>query len=217
MQILNQKNEPAGRTRWNELFRQAKAGDKNAVHKLHLAARPLIAAFYKVPVFYNKLGRDEIRSLASYALVRYFSRHTGLPPDEEVPFLLRHVIYCELVSGVRKVNARKSFEQPAGSVGNGTSFPDGRADGCAAGETAAADRETEPEAQYLRNELCDRVRDAVRKLKTREQFVIRGFYYQHKNIATLAREMHCTQQNVRYTRRNAIMHLQELLKAYELA
>jgi len=213
MNIRNNDNDTEDQMPWNELFHEAKAGDRNALRKLHLATEPLIADFYRVPVFYNKLGREEIRSLASFALVRYFSQHTGLPPDAEVPCLLKHVIYCALVSGVRKVNARKSFEQPAGSAGEEAFSPDRNEEEDADGATAAADRETEPEARYLRDELRHVVREAVRKLKDREQTVIRGIYYQHKSTAALAREMHCSPQNVRYTRRIALTHLQELLKA----
>ena len=216
MQIKNNDNETEDQTQWNALFREAKAGDKNALHMLHLATEPLIVPFYRVPVFYNKLGKDEIRSLASFALVRFFSQHTGLPPDEEVPFLLKHVIHCALVSGVRKVNARKSFEQPAGAAGETGSFSGAEEAVAVAGETDA-DRETEPEARYLRHELRDTVREAVRKLKKQEQFVILGIYYRHKSTAALAREMHCTPQNVRYTRQVALSHLQELLKTYEFA
>lgn len=219
MQIMNNPEGQANQTPWNELFRLAKAGDKDALHKLHLAAQPLIKPFFNVPKFYNRLGREEIRSTASFALVNYFSRHTGLPPDGEVPFLLRHVIYCGLVSALRKAKRRKSFEQPAGAAGGADPFTDFTAetdDGAGSGE-ASAEREDEPEALCLKHELRETVREAVRQLKKNERFVIMGLYYRHQSTTALARELHCTPQNVRYMRKNAMLHLQQLLKKCELA
>lgn len=212
MQFTNRENEPENRTQWNYLFRKTKAGDAEASHELHLAAQSLIKPFYNVPKFKNRLGRDEIHSIASFALVRYFAQHTGLPPDNEVPYLLKHVIWCELINSLRNMNVREKHEQSGGSVNSGDTGSDGDDAGRLADSTPADDHEGEPETRCLNKELHREVSEAVSKLPKNHQAVINGLFYQQKSMKEIAQELNCSAENVRIIRLNALAKLHQLLE-----
>jgi RNA polymerase sigma factor (sigma-70 family) len=212
MQFPNNENEAGNRTPWNYLFRKTKAGDADASRELYQAAQPLIKPFYKVPKFKNRLGRDEIHSIASFALVRYFAQHTGLPPDNEVPYLLKHVIWCELINGIRNMNVREKHERPGGPVRSDGTDPDAEDANRVVNSAPADDREEEPETRCLNKELHREVREAVSQLPKKHQTVINGLYYQQKNMKEIAQEMNCSAENVRIIRLNALARLHQLLE-----
>ena len=195
---------------WNRWFREASAGNADAAHRFFLAAEPYIQNFCREPVFRNRLGKDEIHSLASFALAKLMTDITELPPDEEVPFFLRRVIRCELLDSIRVLDTRLRHEQPGVSV-----KPEGPAagEGCMqVHDSGAADSRTEPEARYLEKDLRREVRRAMSQLSEKHRTVIDGLFFRQKGMKEIAREMHCTPQNVRVIRINAIARLRRLLK-----
>ena len=209
---MNNKNETENRTPWNDLFRKAKAGDAAASRELHLAATPLITPFYKVHKFRSRLDRDEINSIASFALVRYFAQHTGLPPDNEVPYLLKHVICCELINSLRNMSAREKHEQPGYPGRDGDTDPYADDADTLLKNTPADDGESEPELRCLHNELSREVREAIGQLSKKHQTVNNGLFYQQKSMKESAKEMNCSPENVRIIRLNALARLHQLLE-----
>ena len=83
---------------WNRLFREAKKGDDGAARDFFAAAQPFIDRLCKNAFFRDRLGRDEIQSVAFLALVRMLQKLDALPEDSKVPYLLRRVLRsrCEL-------------------------------------------------------------------------------------------------------------------------
>lgn len=199
-------NEP-----WNDMFRKAKTGDKTAAHNLILATEPIIVSFYKVPVYRNRLGKDEIYSIAAYKLVRYFADHAALPPDREVPYLLHYIIDCELTTAIRKIQRREEKEQPPLPKRN-----DGSAetytDAGGLDDTAAPDKAADPEENCMKSEMCAKVREAVLMLPENEKHLIHALFFQHKGMKEIAQELHCTFQNAYVMRKKAFTHLQKLLE-----
>jgi RNA polymerase sigma factor (sigma-70 family) len=197
---------------WNLWFQQAQNGIEEAAQNIIVASQPFINSLYKDPLFRNRLGTDEIRSIANFALVKFIRRHNRLPKDAEVPFLLRCVIRRDLRDSVCKLDAKEQHEQLARPVQpQETATDDAYADN-ACNEAVSTDASAEPEARYLNNELCDSVREAVRQLPETEKTVIHALYYQNKDMKEIARDLHCSFQYAYKTRRNAYARLHKMLK-----
>ena len=78
---MNQKGndtESENPTPWNRWFRQANADDPGAAHSIIVAAQPLIQHLCNVPLFRNQLGKDEVYSIAYYALVTFINKKKNL-------------------------------------------------------------------------------------------------------------------------------------------
>lgn len=212
---MNQNNndtESENHKPWNLWFQQANADDPGAAHSIIVAAQPLIQHLCNVPMFRNQLGKDEIYSIAYYALAKYINKKKNLPDDAEISFLLLHIIRCALLDSIRNIDARRQFEQLAG--------PDSQED-CATGndyddsyynKAAAGDNTTEPEAHYLKNDLRNKVREAIKQLPDNERTIICALYFQHKTMKEIAQSLNCTFQNAYKTRRKAYAHLHKILK-----
>ena len=115
MSLSNGETEEnlTGVTPWNEKYQKAHAGDIEAEYSIYMAADPFIERLCNVPYFRDRLGKDEIRSICSFALVKWVRKEQQLPPDEEVPFLLRSVLRKTLLCCIRRQDFRAEHEQPA--------------------------------------------------------------------------------------------------------
>ena len=70
---------------WNEEIYLAQQGDTQAVRRTCATAEPIVDQFGKVSYFVGWLGKDEVRSIASLALVEFIMSYSGGVPDEEIP------------------------------------------------------------------------------------------------------------------------------------
>ena len=77
---------------WNEEIYLARQGDTQAVRRTCATAEPIVDQFGKVSYFVGWLGKDEVRSIASLALVEFIMSYSGGVPDEEIPALIKQVI-----------------------------------------------------------------------------------------------------------------------------
>ena len=197
---------------WNRWFQEAQDGNNEAAHHITVAALPIIDSLSKDPLFRNRLGTEEVYSIAYYTLVKFIKSHNKLPDDAEVPFLLRCIIQRDLKDAVRVLGTKEQHEQLARPAKpKETVTDDGYTDdGCS--EAADTDNSAEPETHILNSELCDSVREAVQQLPERERTVIHALYYQNKDMKEIAQDLHCSFQFVYKTRRSAYTHLRKMLK-----
>ena len=213
MNNTNSEPEESSKTclPWNLWFRQADGGDIQAEYKIYDAATPLIDKISRVPYFRSRLGCEEIRSIAYYALVKLVRQHGELPADNVIPFYLKKTLRNALFYCIRQQENRLSHEQPAADFTE--AGKDGDVDeGNGIIETVADDKATSPEEQYEHTELRCRVRDAVSQLPEEEKHMIHGLYFQNKGMKEIAEELHCTYQNAYVMRRKAYKHLHKLLE-----
>lgn len=63
----------------------------------------------------------------------------------------------------------------------------------------------------LQQELSQAVKDAMYYLRPSEHNVLYGLYFEYKTAAELARDMHCTTQNICRLHKNGLRHLRKLL------
>lgn len=196
---------------WNRLFREAKKGDDGAVRDFFAAAQPFIDRLCKNAFFRDRLGRDEIQSVAFLALARILQKLDALPEDSKVPYLLRRVLRFTLIDCVRTLDVLEEYEQP--SVVFFTPMdPDGDGGTDDMAMDFPADDRDEPENRCLRQELGHEVRSAIERLSPREQAVIKAHFYDGKDIRTIAAELRCSPQHVRASKRNALTRLRRMLK-----
>ena len=97
---------------WNEEIYLAQQGDTQAVRRTCATAEPIVDQFGKVSYFVGWLGKDEVRSIASLALVEFIMSYSGGVPDEEIPALIKQVIKCDLINSVHRMEYRRSKEDP---------------------------------------------------------------------------------------------------------
>lgn len=207
------KNLTKMTTPWNGLFQKAKAGDADAAHCFFIAAEPLISPLYKDALFRNRLGKDEIHSIATFAIADFLADVDRLPGDDEVPYLLKQVIRRKLLDCIRKMDVQKRYELSAGP--GKPNDPFGAEDDAPDlySETPADDDESDPEARCLKSELSREVIEAIGQLSEKHQKVINGLFFQHKKMKEIAQEIHCTTENVRVIRVNALARLHKLLES----
>jgi RNA polymerase sigma factor (sigma-70 family) len=195
-------------TPWNVYYQKAQAGDIKAEHCIYAAADPFIERLSRVPYFRDRLGKDEIRSICYFALVKWVRKKQKLPPDSEVPFLLKDVLRKALLYCIRQQDARAEHEQPA-AYKDFTSEEDETIKSPI--ERAATDSTEEPESKCLHNAFRTAVRNAVEQLPKEEKEMIHALYFQHKSMKEIAQELDCTCQFAYLMRHNAFIHLQKLL------
>lgn len=211
MSLTNGETEEnhTGDTPWNENYQKAHAGDIKAEYSIYTAAEPFIERLNRVPYFRDRLGKDEIRSICYFALVKWVRKKQKLPPDPEVPFLLRDVLRKALIYCIRQQDARAEHEQPT-AYNNGSDSEEDETDNSLI-KKEATDSAEEPENKYLHNAFRIAVRNAVGQLPKEEKEMIHALYFQHKGMKEIAQELDCTFQFAYKTRHKAFRHLQELL------
>ena len=212
MSLSNGETEDnlTGVTPWNENYQKAHAGDIEAEYSIYMAADPFIERLCNVPYFRDRLGKDEIRSICSFALVKWVRKEQQLPPDEEVPFLLRSVLRKTLLCCIRRQDFRAEHEQPATYTTTDTATEEDEP-GNSRIEREATDSAEEPESKCLRKAFRMAVRNAVGQLPKEEKEMIHALYFQHKSMKEVAKDLDCTFQFAYQTRRKAFQHLQVLL------
>ena len=122
--------------------------------------------------------------------------------------LLKRVLLDALYDCLRKLKVRRRFE----IMDCGVSGSDTLSEENSLLELLPGNSAEQPENKLLDAELLRIVREALQHLNEREQYVIRGLFYQHKNTVEIARELHCSSQNVGYIKRTALARLGEMLK-----
>ena len=212
MENTNKDAESENHQPWNIWFRQARSGDKAAAHNIITASQPFIRHLCKDPYLRKLMSQDEICSNAHFALLKFINKPKDLPPDAEVPFLLRYVLKCEMKDYIRHMDVLEEHEQLAITVKAKGALPEYDYNENDCNEAAATDKTTEPETYCLNNELCIVVREAVQQLPENEKTIINGFYFQHKGMKEIAQELHCTFQNAYKMRNKAYTRLHKILK-----
>ena len=192
---------------WNEEIYLAQQGDTAAVLKTCVSAEPIVNRFGKVSYFTDWLGKDEVRSIASLALVEFIMSYPGGVRDEEIPALITQALKCDLINSVHRLEYRRGKEE-APLPDPDTGSPKSGAGGIA---TPSAPPHGEPEACLLQNAYAQEVQDAVRQLNRNEQTVIRSCYFRRETTNEIAVALGCSAQNVRKIRRKALSRLRGLL------
>ena len=185
---------------WNEEIYLAQQGDTQAVRRTCATAEPIVDQFGKVSYFVGWLGKDEVRSIASLALVEFIMSYSGGVPDEEIPALIKQVIKCDLINSVHRMEYRRSKED-ASSFTPDTGSP-------------SAPPYGEPEACLLQNAYAQTVQDAIQHLNRNEQTVIQSYYFRQETINEIAARLGCSPRFVRKTRRKALLRLRGLLDCH---
>ena len=164
----------------------------------------------KVSYFVGWLGKDEVRSIASLALVEFIMSYSGGVPDEEIPALIKQVIKCDLINSVHRMEYRRSKED-ASSFTPDTGSPEN-----SSGDTGSpsAHPHGEPEACLLQNAYAQTVQDAIQHLNRNEQTVIQLYYFRQETINEIAARLGCSPRFVRKTRRKALLRLRGLLDCH---
>lgn len=191
---------------WNDEIYLARQGDTASVVKTCEHAEPIVSQFGKVSYFTDWLGKDEVRSIASLALVEFIMSYPGGVPDEEIPALIKQAIKCDLINSVHRAEYRRSKEE-APPPGPDTGSPRGE-------ESIAAPSgspQWDPEACLLQNAYARKVQDAVRRLNRKEQTVIRSWYFRQETTEEIAANLGYTASHVRKIRHRALRHLRQLL------
>lgn len=212
MESESKETEPETHQPWNLWFRQAQNGDIDATHNIFVASQPLIQSLGKKPYFRIRMSQDEICSNANYSLLKFIQKHKELPNDAEVPYLLQSVLRRDIEDCIRHMDYQEKHEQLARPVhAKGAVADDDYTDNDCS-EAPSTDHTTEPETHCLKSELCDKVRDAIQQLPEDEKTVIHDFYYQHKGMKEIAKDLQCSFQNAYKTRNRAYTHLHTMLK-----
>ena len=98
---------------WNEEIYLAQQGDTAAVLRTCVSAEPIVNQFGKVSYFTDWLGKDEVRSIASLALVEFIMSYPGGVPDGEIPALIKQALKCDLINSVHRMEYRRGKEEAA--------------------------------------------------------------------------------------------------------
>ena len=128
-------------------------------------------------------------------------------PDEEVPRLLKRILRNTLLNQIQKETIRAKYRQPVIPCHEGEE----RREEEPITEQYATDSTEEPENRLLQQELSQAVKDAMYSLRPSEHNVLYGLYFEYKTTAELARDMHCTTQNICRLHKNGLRHLRKLL------
>ena len=192
---------------WNEEIYLAQQGDTAAVRRICATAEPVVNQFGKVSYFTNLLGNDEVRSIASLALIEFIMSYRGGVSDEEIPALIMQALKCDLLNSVHRLEYRRSKEVPfqadraADAVRNtndDTVFPFAPPDG-------------EPETCLVHKAYTQKVQEAIQQLNRNQQTVIRSYYFRQETTNEIAAALGCSPQFVRKIRRKALLRLRGLL------
>ena len=201
---------------WNEEIYLAQQGDTGAMLKTCNSAEPIVNQFCKVFYFSDWLGKGEVRSIASLALVEFIMSYPGGVPDEEIPALIKQAIKCDLINSVHRAEFRRSKEEaflPPDTGSPDVSSPDtGSPDEDAGDMTELPDPPGgEPEASLLQKEYAQKVQDALQRLSRNEQNLIQSYYFRGESSEETAAALGCTRQFVHKVRSRALRRLREIL------
>ena len=185
----------------------ARQGRTDALEKLCIAADLFITSLCNRPKFANQLGRDEVRSIASLKLIEFFLSENKNYSDQEMPRVIQKALREKLIDHLRSLDTRRSHEVTADNEMQSYIF----ATADFATEVLPGS-DSEPESRLLKNARIREVREAIQCLSKKEQAVIYGIFFHQKNTVKLARELHCTSQNVGYIKRTALARLGLILK-----
>ena len=192
---------------WNNEIYLAQQGDTPATRRTCAMAEPIVDRFGKVSYFVNWLGKEEVRSIASLALVEFVMSYPGGVPDEEVPALIKQAIKCDLINSVHRLEYRRDKEAPPPADAD-TGSPEN-----SSGDTGSpcAPVYGEPEACLLQHAYAQKVQDAIQHLNRNEQTVIQFYFFRQETTNEIAARLGCSVQNVRKTKRKALCRLRGLL------
>ena len=171
-------------------------------------SEPVVKEFCRIPYFRNSLGEMEICSIANTKLIEFFMETKPLPDDKATPYLLKRILYNELVNNVHRHETRCKYHQP-----HREEKGQADTDGVTLQDLLPADSSCEPEARILQAELSQDLEEALRRLKPLEQEVLRGLYYEGKRSKALAEKLKITPQYVSHLKKHGLARLRILLKA----
>ena len=197
---------------WNEWLRLARQGDENAKLRFCAQAEPFVQNLCKTRYFWERLGKEEVRSIATLALMDFLMKHPNPPDDRNLPYLLKRIMHNHILFQLKKQNVRKKHEIYSAEPKD--------TDGTEAAQDSLANypasRDEEPEAKLLAKELRNATAEAMGQLLPSEKDVIRAFFFQNKTAAAIAKELQCTRQNVEKLRNRALRRLRQLLEAQHI-
>lgn len=203
-----EETEPTDPKPWNDKLAKARQGDRDALNWCCLEAEPVIARLCHVPYFNARFGKDEIRSTASLALLEYVMGDSPIPPDAEVPRLLKRIMRCEILDSIRRKERRSQFEQPETILAGS-----GEDEEAPLLERQAADSGDGPDARILRQELAREIETAMQQLTETERQVIRALFFHRKTTEEAAKELGCSGRYIRKVRSCALARLRRLLES----
>ena len=190
---------------WNEWLRLARQGDNNAARLFCAQAEPFIERLCSTCFFRDRLGTEEIRSVAMLAVMEFLMTHPEPPCDQNLPYLLKRIIRNRVLTQITRqsVHDRRNQSTDANEEENRIS-------------NVAASRNDEPDAKLLAAEFDRAFADAFRQLRPGEKNMLRSFFFQNKTAAAIAKELQCSRQYVEKMRNKALIHLRKLLKGYHI-
>jgi RNA polymerase sigma factor (sigma-70 family) len=155
----------------------------------------------------DKLGQDEVRSMAALATVEFLMTYNGPLEGRKIPVVLRWFVRCELLDTLRGQNSRRKYELPEIHC-----VSDGPEEDSALTRMEDSNPDVDPEYILLREDLRHEVHDAIRNLNPNEQAVIHSFHFKGERIGDISRQLHCSPQYARRLHRAAIRRLREQLE-----
>ena len=209
--MKNQKhNEPNRKTcqlPLHLLMIRSRQGDDTATEAFCQKIHPILQQFYSIRYFVNILSRSEIQSILNLSLMEFLKNYPEIPPEAEIPRLLKKILKNALLTQTQKERIREKFHDQEPFVteddetGNSPETP----------EPYIADRAWEPEHTTLQRELAQAVQTALHQLHPREQDVLYELYFGQKKIDDLAKEMHYCVRQIHRLHKKGLHHLQKIL------
>ena len=169
---------------WEEWIRRARDGDTEATNYFCLAAKPFIWPLCQWPLLTDKLGRNEVRSMAALAMIEFLMTYRGPFGNRKIPILLRRYVRCVLLDNLRRLNSRRRFEAAEDDRDKDNLPVEEMSE-----EPEDPDPEANPEEVLLQDDYCSEVRNATNSLKRNEQAVIHSIYFQRKSIREISHEL----------------------------
>ena len=188
---------------WNEWLRLARQGDETAAELFCAQAEPFIEILCKTRYFHDRLEKEEIRSIATLAVMEFLKEYPNPPEDEKIPYMLKRIIHNRILSALKKQKVRIQREQKPTAATNADN-PEGK-ENCI--ESFPASKTYEPEYRLFQKELDT----SFRQLRPNEQAVLDAYYFQGKTVAMIAAELHRSRQFVERIHKRALRRLREML------
>lgn len=189
---------------WNEWLRLARQGDKTATGLFCAQAEPFIEVLYKTRYFSDRLETEEIRSIATLAVMEFLKEYPNPPEDSKIPYMLKRIMHNKILSALKKQKVRTRREQKPTAAPDGDSSE--KKENCI--ENFPASHAYEPEYNLFQKEL-----DAsFRQLRPNEQAVLDAYYFQDKTVSMIATELHRSRQFVERIHKRALRRLREMLE-----
>jgi RNA polymerase sigma factor (sigma-70 family) len=188
---------------WNEWLRLARQNDETATQLFCAQAEPFIEILCKTQYFRDRLEMDEIRSIATLAIMEFLKEYPDPPEDAKIPYMLKRIIHNRILSALKKQKVRQRREYkpvPATDVDS----PE-KKENCI--ESFPADSAYEPEQHLFRKQLDE----SFRQLRPNEQAVLDAYYFRNKAPAAIAAELHRSRQFVERIHKRALRRLSEML------